>query len=127
MTRPRFEARIFRSGGGHLNHEANEAVVGITKTYRLLSSLKEIITKKKKKKTDVHRNTRVQICSSLEWLDPITPGLNRLVGLVVKASSSRAEDPGFQSRLRRGDFSGSSHTSDFEIGTPVATLPGVWR
>ena len=28
-----------------------------------------------------------------------------LVGLVVKASASRAEDPGFESRLRR-DFSG---------------------
>ena len=24
-------------------------------------------------------------------------------------------------------FSGSSHTSDFKIGTPVATLPGTWR
>ena len=25
------------------------------------------------------------------------------------------------------DFSGPSHTSDFQTGTPVATLPGVWR
>ena len=50
---------------------------------------------------------------------------HRLVGLVVKASASRAEDPGFESRLRR-DFSGSSHTSDFKIGTPVAPLSGVW-
>ena len=25
------------------------------------------------------------------------------------------------------DFSGSSHTSDLTIGTPVATLPGAWR
>ena len=33
---------------------------------------------------------------------------------------------GFESRLRR-DFSGSSHTNDFKIGTPVATLPGAWR
>ena len=24
-------------------------------------------------------------------------------------------------------FSGSSHTSDLNIGTPVATLPGAWR
>ena len=31
--------------------------------------------------------------------------LDRFVGLVVKASASRAEDPGFESRLRR-DFSG---------------------
>ena len=45
-----------------------------------------------------------------------------LVGLVVKASTSGAEDPGFESRLRR-DFSGSSHASDLQIGTPVATLP----
>ena len=50
----------------------------------------------------------------------------RLVGLVVKASASRAEGPGFESRLRR-DFSGSSHTSDLNIGTPVATLLGAGR
>ena len=41
-------------------------------------------------------------------------GPYRLVGLVVKASSSGAEDPGFESRLRR-DFSGSSHTSDLKL------------
>ena len=45
---------------------------------------------------------------------------------MFKASASRAEGPGFESRLRR-DFSGSSHTSDLNIGTPVATLPGAWR
>ena len=44
--------------------------------------------------------------------------------LVVKASASRAEDLEFESRLRQ-DFSGSSHTSDSKIGTPVATLPVV--
>ena len=48
-----------------------------------------------------------------------------LVGLVVKASASRADDPGFKSRLRC-NFSGSSHTSDLKIGIPVATLQGVW-
>ena len=51
---------------------------------------------------------------------------HRLVGPVVKASASRAADPGFDFHLRR-DFSGSSHTRDLTIGTPVATLPGVWR
>ena len=45
---------------------------------------------------------------------------------MVKASASREEDPGLESRLSR-DFSGSSHTSDLKIGTPVATLPGAWR
>ena len=49
-----------------------------------------------------------------------------LDGLVVKVSVSRAEDLGFESRLRR-DFSGSSHASDSKIGTPVATLLGTWR
>ena len=64
------------------------------------------------------------------------PATHRLVGLVVKPSASRAEDPGFESRLRqffvfcfvffwRGEGGGggrSSHTSDLKIGTPVATL-----
>ena len=36
-------------------------------------------------------------------------------------TASRAEDPGFESRLRQ-DFSVLSHTSDLKIGTPVATL-----
>ena len=45
----------------------------------------------------------------------------RLVGLVVKASASRGQDPRLESHLRR-DFSGSSHTSDLNIGTPLATL-----
>ena len=58
-----------------------------------------------------------------DWLPVVA---TRLDGLVVKASDSRAEDQRFESRLRR-DFSGSSHTSDSKIGTPVATLPGSWR
>ena len=47
-----------------------------------------------------------------------------LAGLVIKASASGAEDPGFESCLQR-DFSGSRHTSDIKIGTPVAAAPGV--
>ena len=34
---------------------------------------------------------------------------DRLVGLVVKASSSRAEDPAFESRLRRDIFGVESY------------------
>ena len=41
---------------------------------------------------------------------------------MVKASASRAEDSACD-----GILGGSSHTSDFKIGTPVATLPGAWR
>ena len=52
------------------------------------------------------------------------PDTNRLTGLVVKASASGVEDPGFKSCLR-WDFCGSSHTSDF--CTPLATLPGAWQ
>ena len=40
---------------------------------------------------------------------------DRLFGLVVKECASRVEDPGFDSRLRRGDVSGSSHTSDLKL------------
>ena len=58
---------------------------------------------------------------------PLTSGPHRLVGPVVKASAPRADDAGFDSRLRHGDFSGSTHTSDLMVGTPVATLPGAWR
>ena len=50
-----------------------------------------------------------------------------LIGLVIKASSSRAADPRFNSHLRRGEYPRSSHTSDFKIGTPAATLSGAWR
>ena len=46
---------------------------------------------------------------------------------MVKASASRAADPGFDFRLSRGDFALSNHTSDFRTGTPVATLLCTWR
>ena len=49
---------------------------------------------------------------------------DRLVGPVVKASASRE---GFNSRLRSGDLSGSSHTNDLMIGHPKAAPPGAWR
>ena len=46
--------------------------------------------------------------------------------LPTASLASEAEDPGFESRLRR-DFSWSSHTSDSKTGTPVATLLDAWR
>ena len=69
---------------------------------------------------------RVKCARELLLRACVTPKSHRLVGLVVKASASGAEDPGFEFRLRR-DFSGSSHTSDLKIGAPVATLPGTWH
>ena len=50
-----------------------------------------------------------------------------LVGLVVKVSTLGVEDPEFDFDLRYGDFSGLSHNSDLEIGTPMAILPGAWH
>ena len=66
---------------------------------------------------DSYKETDIRASSDADSLD---------LGLVAKASSSGAEDPGFESRLRR-DFSGSSHTSDLKIGTPVATMAGAWH
>ena len=49
----------------------------------------------------------------------------RLVGLAVRRPP-REKIPGSNPACDR-IFSGSSHTSDLKIGTPVATLPGAWR
>ena len=79
---------------------------------------------RKKKETNTHANninTYILMCLYTH----IHP-YDRLVGLVVKASPSRVEDPGFKSHLRQ-DLSGSSHTSDLKIGTPAGTLRGAWR
>ena len=52
--------------------------------------------------------------------------MDRLIDLEVKASASRTEDLGIDSRLRRGEFSGSSHTIVLKTGCSVATQPGFW-
>ena len=49
----------------------------------------------------------------LHWLIVSANKIHRLVGLVVKVSTPKAEGPKFESRLRQ-DFSGSSHTSDLK-------------
>ena len=50
----------------------------------------------------------------------------RLFGLVVRRPAQEQKVPGSNPACD-GIFSGSSHTSGAKIGTPVATLPGVWR
>ena len=50
----------------------------------------------------------------------------RLVGLVVRRPPRMRKIPGSNPACV-GIFSGSSHTSDLKIGTPVAALPGAWR
>ena len=68
------------------------------------------------------------------WLCPglyhmlVCPGLrDTLSGLVVKVSTPSAVDLRLDTRFLCGDLSGLSHTSDLQIVTPVATLPGAWR
>ena len=51
---------------------------------------------------------------------------HRLVGLVVRRPPPERKIPGSNPACA-GTFSGSSHTSDLNIGTPVATLPGARR
>ena len=55
--------------------------------------------------TVVHRGERSLPPLPLELaMSPHSSPVNRLVGLVVKASASRVEGPGFESRLRRDFF-----------------------
>ena len=70
-----------------------------------------------------------QLCTSnsLVHSQLLCPPLNRLVGLVVKTSASRAEDPGVESRLRR-DFSGARVipvTSKLALQWLPCQAPGV--
>ena len=51
---------------------------------------------------------------------------DRLAGLVVRRLPWERKVSGSNPACA-GIFSGSSHTSDLNIGTPVATLPGSWR
>ena len=51
---------------------------------------------------------------------------DRLVSLVVRRPPRERKITG-SNPVCAGIFSGSSHTSDLKIGTPVATLPGAWR
>ena len=113
-----------------------------------------VVTMDTRCKVYLKRDNTLQLRSSNSHVDCQLPcstlKRKRLVGLVVKASTSRAEDPpgsftvtaslamwlSHPPRKRKvrgsnpacvGIFPGSSHTSDFKIGTPVATLPVAWR
>ena len=52
---------------------------------------------------------------------------DRLVGLVVRRPPREWKIPGSNPACAGFFFSGSSHTSDLKITTPVATLPDAWR
>ena len=133
-----------------INNNSNKTITTITTTSKILQKTNKQ-TKKKKKKTQTEKsktNNRKQTQSPQNKTNKVKQANNkqtnktphkldsrdnyqkslkvrqsyRLVGLVVKASVTGAEDPGFEL-----DFFGSSNTRDFKIGTPVATLPGAWH
>ena len=54
------------------------------------------------------------------------PKQDRLDGLVVRRPPRELKVP-CSNPAGAGIFSGSIHTSDLKIGTPVASLPGAWR
>ena len=65
----------------------------------------------------------LSVCLSVSL--SLSPTVQTSASLAL-ASASRADDPGFEFRLRR-DFSGSIHTGDLKTGIPVATLSCAWR
>ena len=71
--------------------------------------------------TEEEEECKFSLLDTYWCLTPSQLVWDHLVGLVVNASASGAEDPGFESRLRQDFF----HTSDLKIGTQVATLPGA--
>ena len=60
---------------------------------------------RKESVTSVYTQQNVNLSEQI----PSLQYANRLVGLVVKASTSRAEDPGFESRWRRDFFGFESY------------------
>ena len=64
--------------------------------------------------------------AAIEYNRYFPAAIDRLVGLVVRRPPRERKIPGSNPACA-GIFSGSSHTSDLKIGTPVATLPGAWR
>ena len=60
------------------------------------------------------------------WCIHVSCHRDCLVGLVVRCPPRERKVLGSNPACA-GIFSGSSHTSDLNIGTPVATLPSAWR
>ena len=64
----------------------------------------------------------LSVCLCLLVRLPVT---DRLVGLVVRRPPRERTIPGSNPACA-GIFSGPSHTSGSNTGTPVTTLPGAW-
>ena len=70
----------------------------------------------------------ITYCSVLSLVRMTWSALSKyhLVGLVVRRPPRERKVPGSNPACA-GIFSGSSHASDLNIGTLVATLPGAWH
>ena len=99
---------------------AEKSVVSI---WSVIQTTKIVATQQGKREAEFRtsdRNSSVgSVLGSLSSLD-------RLVGLVVRRPPQERKVPGSNPACA-GILSGSSHTSDFKIGTAVATLPGAWH
>ena len=72
------------------------------------------------------QRSRLRLCRWMSAVDlRVSFSCHRLVGLVVRRPPRERKIPG-SNPAGGGIFSGSSHTSDLQMGTPVATLPGAW-
>ena len=121
--------RIIRSRGGRLNHWAKEAVTRLGK-----AGIDPLSPHSGRNVLLPHHQGGVKLISDNNRTMSVMIAVllsvygYRLVGLMVKASASGAEDPGFKSRLQ-WDFSGWSHISDLKLALqwlPCQT-PGVTK
>ena len=67
-----------------------------------------------------------RLCPSTTGSSPPLGTSNVFLSFAIPVRTVQREVPG-SNPASAGIFSGSSHTSDLKIGTPVATLPGAWR
>ena len=73
----------------------------------------------------LHQTAQYSVCLSLSLSISLSLSVWLSVCLSVRPPRER-KVPGSNPACD-GIFSGPSHTSDLNIGTPVATLPGAWR
>ena len=97
------------------NERKKERIVGILRSdrhYHCVEATRKTENKGKKKKKKegggVERGGGERNCTGLTRCE-LRSFSHRLVGLMVKASASRAEGPGFESRLRRDFFGVESY------------------
>ena len=82
--------------------------------------------KRRSKQTAECRTRCVNCCNKPSFNHALPARVDRLLGLVVRRPPRERKVSGSNPDCD-GIFSGSSHTSDLKIGTPVAALPGAWR